>query len=183
MHFDPQTLQILVAAVVAGTLLLQVILLVAILTGVRKAAISMRKDIEEVRASVNPLLTEARQFLARVGPQIEATTTDLAAFTHTLREQSENVESTVTDISDKARHQAGRVDFMVTTLLDKADRAGAIVDDAIATPLRQLTGVMAWVRAVVDTLRAPQPVGPRPPINVTQRGANNGSQGDSGMFI
>jgi methyl-accepting chemotaxis protein len=175
MHFDPQTLQIFVAAVVGGTLLLQVILLVVILFFVRKAAVAVREDINQIRDTITPLLSETHEFLTRVGPKVEATANDMAAFTHALREQTDNVQTTVTEISERARHQASRVDFMVTSMLDKADRAGAIVNDAVIRPLRQVTGVMAWVRAVVESLRAPQSPQPKPPVDDTK--------GDSGMFI
>ncbi|MGD0911630.1 MAG: hypothetical protein ABR928_07030 [Terracidiphilus sp.] len=173
-HFDPQSLQIVVAAVVGVTLLLQVILLFAILVGVRKAAIAVREDIDQIRSSITPLLTDSHELLVRVGPKIEATTDDLAAFTHALREQTNNVQTTVTEISERARHQAGRIDFMVTSALDKADHAGAIVNDVVTKPLRQITGVMAWLRAVVETMRAPQSPGPKPPVE---------GKGDSGMFV
>jgi len=174
-HFDPQTLQIVVAGVVGVTLLLQVILLFAILIGVRKAAMTVRDDINEIRDSVTPLVTEMRQLLVHIGPKIESTTDDLAVLTHSLREQTVSVQSTVTDISERARHQAGRVDFMLTTALDKVDHAGAIVNNSVAKPLRQVTGILAAIRAVVETLRARQAPVPKPPAN--------GSKGDSGMFI
>ena len=174
-HFDPQTLQIVVAGVVGVTLLLQVILLFAILFGVRKAAMAVRDDLNEIRDSVTPLITEMRELLVHVGPRIESTTDDLAVLTHSLREQSVSVQATVIEISEKARHQAGRVDFMLTTALDKVDHAGAVVNNSVAKPLRQVTGILAAIRAVVETLRAPQTPGSKPPAN--------GSKGDSGMFI
>jgi ABC-type transporter Mla subunit MlaD len=174
-HFDPQTLQIVVAGVVAGTLLLQVILLVVILFGVRKAAAAVREDLNEIRASVTPLIKQSHELLVRVGPRIESTTDDLAVITHSLREQTTSVQATVTDISERTRHQAGRVDFMVTSALDKVDRAGAIVNDTVAKPLRQVTGILAALRAVVENLRTPQAPAPKPPAK--------GAKGDSGMFI
>jgi methyl-accepting chemotaxis protein len=173
-HFDPQTLQIVVAGVVAGTLLLQVLLLVFILIGVRKAAMAVREDLDQIRSSITPLFTDSHELLVRVGPKIEATTDDLAVIAHSIREQTTSVESTVIDISERARQQADRVDFMVTTALDKADRAGAIVNDVVAKPLRQFVGVIAGVRAVVEYLRATQAQA-KPPGERTK--------GDSGMFI
>jgi methyl-accepting chemotaxis protein len=173
-HFDPQTLQIVVAGVVAGTLLLQVLLLVFILIGVRKAAMAVRNDLDQIRSSITPLFTDSHELLVRVGPRIEATTDDLAVIAHSIREQTTSVQSTVIEISERTRQQADRVDFMVTTALDKADRAGAIVNDAVAKPLRQLTGIIAGVRAVVEYLRATQAPA-KPPGERTK--------GDSGMFI
>lgn len=173
-HFDPQTLQIVVAGVVAGTLFLQTLLLVFILIGVRKAARAVREDLDEIRSSVAPLLTESHELLVRVRPGIEATTDDVAVIAHSLREQTTSVQSTVTDISERARHQAGRVDFMVTSTLDKVDQAGAIVNDVVAKPLRQLTGILAGVRAVVENLRATQAPAKQP---------GERTKGDPGMFI
>jgi uncharacterized protein YoxC len=174
-HFDPQTLQIVVAGVVAGTLLLQVILLIAILAGVRKAANAVREDINEIRDSVTPLVTQTQELLARVGPKIDATATDLAAFTRALRIQTASVQTTVIEISESARQQAGRIDGMVTSVLDNTERAATMVNDAVSKPLRQLTGALAFLGAVVETLRAPQVHAPKPPGEPTH--------GDSGMFI
>ncbi|HUB51318.1 MAG TPA: hypothetical protein VL986_04175 [Terracidiphilus sp.] len=175
MHFDPQTLQIFVAAVVGGTLLLQVILLVVILFFVRKAAIAVREDINQIRDSITPLVKDTRELLANVGPNIQSTASDMAVLTHALREQTANVQSTVTEISERARHQASRVDFMLTTMLDRADHAGAVVNETVVRPLRQLSGMLAWVRAVVESLRAPQSPRQKPPVD--------GARGDSGMFV
>jgi len=174
-HFDPQTLQIVVAGVVAGTLLLQVLVLVFILIGVRKAAITVREDLDQIRSSITPLFIDSRELLVRIGPRIEATTDDLAVLAHSLREQTVNVQSTVTEISERARYQAGRVDFMLTTALDKVDHAGAVVNNTVAKPLRQVTGILAAIRAVAETLRTRQAPVPKPPAN--------GAKGDSGMFI
>ena len=175
-HFDPQILEIVVAAVVAGTLLLQVLLLVVILFGVRKAATAVREDLEDIRSSVTPLLTETRELLVRVGPKIEATTNDLAVLTHALREQTASIQATVTEISERTRHQASRIDVMMTSFLDTTEKAALLVNDAVAKPVRQLTGALAWLKAVVETLRAPAPpTPPKPPAG--------GTQGDSGMFV
>ncbi len=175
-HFDPQTLQIVVAAVVAGTLLLQVLLLFAILVGVRKAAGAVREDIDEIRATITPLISETHELLVRVGPRIDSTTDDLAVLAHSLREQTTSIQTTVTDISERVRNQAGRVDVMVTSFLDKTEQAAGFVNDSVAKPMRQLTGALACMKAVVETLRAPAP-----PTNRKPRA--DGTQGDSGMFI
>jgi hypothetical protein len=77
--FDSQTVQLVIVAVVAVTMLLQSIVLLAILTTLRKAVQSMRQDIEDLRASVVPVVDYVRELLVQTGPKIEATVTDLAA--------------------------------------------------------------------------------------------------------
>ena len=64
---------------------------------------------------------------------------------------------------------------MVTSALDKADRAGAVVNDTVTVPLRQFAGIVAGLRAAIETFRAPHAPTPKPP--------GNRNSGDSGMFI
>jgi len=46
---------------------------------------------------------------------------------------------------------------MFTGVLDTADRAGTLVTAAVATPVRKLSGILASVKAVVETLRSYDP--------------------------
>jgi len=174
-HFDPQTLELVTTAVVGATLLLQVILLFAILFGIRKAAIAIRSDIDQIRSTITPLIGETRDLMSRVGPKIDDAADDLAALTHVLRQQTEGIQNTVAEINNRARKQVGRVDLMVTSLLDTTERAGAVVNDAVAKPMRQLAGAVAWLRAVVESLRTPGAPEPKPPVD--------GAEGGPGMFI
>ena len=154
-HLDPQTAQLIFAGVAALALLLQALVLLAIFFGVRKAVSTLREDFDELRTSVTPFVKEAREVFTRVAPKIEQTSDDVAALTHTLRAQSEDLKATSADIIQKTRRQANRIDSMTTSVLDAADRAGTFVNDAVTKPMRQLTGIVASIKAVVDTLRTP----------------------------
>jgi hypothetical protein len=154
-HIDPQTAQVIFAGVAAAALLLQAIVLLLIFVGVRKAVSGLREDFEELRSSVTPFVKEAREVFTRVAPKIEATTADMAALTQTLRSQSEELKVASAEIIGKARTQAERIDCMTTNVLDAADRAGTFVNLAITKPMRQLNGIVASIKAVVDTMRMP----------------------------
>ena len=46
---------------------------------------------------------------------------------------------------------------MFSGVLDTVDRAGAIVTDLVNVPLRQLSGVAAFAKAAIGTLRSGAP--------------------------
>jgi hypothetical protein len=46
---------------------------------------------------------------------------------------------------------------MTTTFLNGVDRFGSFLNEAVHMPLRQINGVVAAAKAVVDALRAPTP--------------------------
>ena len=173
-HLDPQVVQLVFAGVAALALLLQAIVLVAVFFATRKALKTVREDIEDVRSTVMPFINDARQTFERVAPRIEEATADVAALTHSLRTQSDDLKNASSEIIERARRQASRVDSMATGVLDAAERAGAFVNDAITRPMRQLSGILASIKAVVDTLRAPDPVA---------RPRSNPKPGDPEMFV
>ncbi|HEY1647144.1 MAG TPA: hypothetical protein VGF96_04125 [Terracidiphilus sp.] len=154
---DSQMILLVIAAVVALALLLQAIVLLAIFLGLRKTMALARGEVEELRATVLPLLKETRESMSRVAPKIEGTCDDLAALTHSLRVQAAELQTTTADLVQRARRQAIRLDTMATSVMDAADRAGDFMSHAVNKPVRQVSGILASIKAVVDTFRTPEP--------------------------
>jgi uncharacterized protein YoxC len=169
---DSETLLgIIFVALIGIALLVQAIVMVAMFLAVRKAIGTMRADFDEFRTSVTPFLGEARglfektrglvddtqQFMARVSPKAEATLTDLASIAEGLRKQSADVELTTQEILVNVRRQGQRIDSMFSGVLDTADRAGTLLTTAVAAPVRKLSGILASVKAVVESLRSYDP--------------------------
>jgi signal transduction histidine kinase len=171
---DSQIFLLVIAGVVALALLLQAIVLLAIFFAMRKAMQAAQKEIEDLRASALPFVKESREFFNRVAPKIEQTSADLAALTHTLRTQTNELQSAATVFVERARQVGSRLDSMATAVLDAADRAGSFVSHAVNRPMRQVSGILASVKAVVETLRTPEPV---------VRTTTNHSPGDPEMFV
>lgn len=173
-HIDPEIAQLVFAGVAAAALALQAIVLLLIFYGVSKAVGTLRQDFEELRTTVTPLIKDTHEIFTRVAPRIEQTTADMATVARTFREQSDELKTASTEIIEKARHQAARLDAMTTTVLDTADRAGTLVNDAVTKPVRQLSAILASIRAIVDTLRTSEP---------TARTRANHPSGDPEMFV
>jgi hypothetical protein len=137
-NVNTQTLLIVFVACTGAAVLLQACVLLALYLTIRNVAKTVQEELHEVRTTVLPVVTDTKDFLTRVGPKIDAVTTDLAALVHGLREEGAELQASTAEILGRVRRQTSRVDTMLTGILDTVDRAGAIVTDAINVPLRQI---------------------------------------------
>ncbi|GEM_PF-1504043 len=153
-NVNTETLLIVFVALTGAAVLLQSFVLLALFFSVRKAAKAIQEEMAELRGIVQPVAKETREFLARVGPQVEAVTKDVAEMVHGLRAQSVELQVSTTEILERVRRQTSRMDTMFTGVLDTVDRATAVVSQAVTIPLRQISGIAAFLRAAIDTLRS-----------------------------
>ncbi len=172
---DNQTIQLALVAAVALAMLLQAIVLLAVFVVIRKAARSMREDLEDMRSSIAPIIYNTRELLTRLTPKIEATTADLAVITRSLRTQAADVQSATDEIIERVRRQASRLDTMLSNVLDGVERASVFMADTVAKPMRQLSAIMATVKAVIESLRSVDPAAARSRSNHAPR--------DNDMFV
>ncbi len=140
MHnFDSQTVQLVIVAAVAVTMLLQAVVLLAIFNTLRKSAQSMRKDIEELRTSVVPVIENVRELLVHTGPKIEAAATDLAAMSHNLRRQTADIQVAANEIVGAAPKAEPRAWTPCSRSLLMASIAPAgFMTDTVTKPMRQI---------------------------------------------
>lgn len=175
---DNETILLAFALVTGLAVLLQAIFLLAIAAAMRKTASSIRSEAESLRAAIMPVLLDTKEiaassrdtlaraqeffvnaqgFLSRVSPRIEATAGHLEEITRGLRTQSAQMQSSVQEILARVEKQSDRVDGMITGLLDTVDRAGGFLVNVVSRPARQISGILAMVKAVVESLRGPAP--------------------------
>jgi methyl-accepting chemotaxis protein len=184
-NLDNQTIQLIFIAVTALAVLMQAIILLAIFVAVRKAARSITEQVEDLRASVMPILDTTRNLINRVAPKIEDATADLAEITHGLRAQTAQMESAATEIVDRVRRQTNRLDKMFTGVLDSVDKAGAFVADAVSKPVRQISGLLASLKAIVESLRtsAAAPAVPHETHSHREYSQSDRTRSDTDMFV
>ena len=174
---DTQTLELILTALVALAVVIQAIALIIILVLVRKSLRDALRQFEDLRFKVTPIITRVQDLVQNLTPKIESVTDDLTEISHKVRAQAGEVQATAADLNARLRHQAARLDSMTTSLLDAIDRFGSFVSDAVSKPLRQLNGVLASARAVVDSLRSPVRDGNNTPSPTTHAAA------DKDMFV
>lgn len=152
-----ETLLMIFVALTGVAVLLQAAVLLALYLAMRKSVKSIQDQVEDLRATVMPVLTESKDFLVRVGPKIDSVVSDLAELTHGLRAQGVEFQTSATEILERVRRQTSRLDSMLTGVLNAVDRAGGFVADAVNVPLRQMSAIAASAKAVVGALRTRTP--------------------------
>jgi methyl-accepting chemotaxis protein len=154
---DHDTLELLLIAVTAICILFQTILLSAMFIAVRKGIKSLTENVDDLRASAMPVIDHTRGFVERITPRVEETAKNVAEMSQTLKENTTKVSASATEIAHRVNAQSSRVDAMVSGALDAIDRTAGVVVDAVNKPIRQISGLLAGVKAVVEVLGASQP--------------------------
>ena len=162
-----ETLLIVFIALTSLAMVVQAVLLVVICLAAKKTVEKLRDDFKELRESAVPFFTGTKEVFTRIAPKIEPVTDDIvsaaasmraisadvAVITSKVRTQVEGAQASTTEAIEKFRVQASRVDGMVTKTLDTADRVGGFLQNSIAGPARQLAGILAAAKAVMESLR------------------------------
>ncbi len=155
-----ETIELAGIGVAALALLMQAAVLLAIYLGISKALKSLKEDFDEMRSSVMPIVDNTREMLTRLSrltPKVESTVADAAEVVRVMRVQAEEVEVSLDQILERVRKQTTRVDGMFTGTLDTVEKASAFVTDAVSKPVRQLSGLLASIQAVIESLRSSGP--------------------------
>lgn len=156
MSPDVQNTILALVAVGALALVVQTIGMIAVAITARNAVKTMHQEMEQFRSSVTPIVLKTREVVQNVAPKIEEAADQLNAIAKTLRVQTADIQTAADDIIDRTRHQVGRVDHMLTAIFDRVEKAGSFMSDTVARPMRQFSGLIASVKAVVETLRDPE---------------------------
>lgn len=173
-NMDNESILLAFAVVTGLALVFQTIVLVTFFISMRKAAAAIKDEVDEMRSAIVPLVYNTRDLCSRLGPKIESTidkieTTvdDLSEIAHGLRIQTAEVQMATLEIMGRVRRQSDRIDGMFSNALDVVEHAGGFLANVVSKPVRQVTGVVASVKAIVDSLRASES---RPRSNHSTRG-------------
>jgi hypothetical protein len=162
MESNTQTILIIFVAFTGVAVLLQACVLFAIFISLRKTAKSVLEVTEDLRATVVPMVHSTRELLERLTPQIITVTSGLSELTETLRKETAGVSFSAAEIMGRVSRQTQRLDAMLTAGLNSVERAGQVLESAVAMPVRQVNGIFAALKAVIETYRSEVPLR-RPP--------------------
>ena len=157
INLDSQTIQLAIVAAVALTMLLQTILLLAILVTLRKAARSMREDIEDLRSSVVPVIDNVKRAACPNRPQNRGMRPSTWPPCLTICAGKPPTSKRPPKSHRPGPNQTARMDSMLTSVFDAVDRAAGFMSDTVSKPMRQLAGILASAKAVVESLRTDVP--------------------------
>lgn len=172
---NTETLLVIFIGITALAVLLQACVLLALYLAVRKAVQAGQEQADEFRARITPVLDGSNELIVNAKDLIEkgrslieniqtpllSAAIELDAMTQDIRGQALQLHSLLDESVEKARHQVDRVDAMATSTLNGLSRFGSFLDEALHLPIRQVNGVIAAARAVIETLRGPARPRPR----------------------
>lgn len=171
-----ETILTILVAVIAAFGFVQMLILAGMFLAMRKALKASGEYANELKTKVNPIIQETTEVLAttkgvirRLEPKLEAAAGDLADMTKTASTEVRRISAHVEDLADRAKRQAERVDGMTTNALNGVDKVGHFLNEAVNMPARQMSGVVAAARAVMQTLRRPAPSSRPAPHVMTPR--------------
>lgn len=156
---------LLVICIIMGVMaLLQIGFLIALAVMGGKALKMAKEYADDLRTTCTPTLNHARDLvetsknlLNRLEPRLDAAASDLAEIVKAVREETRNIQASADEINERIRRQAERMDQMTTATLNGMETVGHFMNVAMNAPMRQVSGIIAAVRAIVETLRAPAP--------------------------
>jgi methyl-accepting chemotaxis protein len=163
---ETQTILVAFVALTGIALVAQAAIMLTMLLAAKKTFERLRQDFDELRENAMPFFTASRDALTRIAPKIEPITNDLvkatanassiaadlAQITTKVRAEVESAQVSTAEITERVKHQAARIDSMVTSSLDAADRAGEFIQTLVSVPARQLAGILAAARAMIESL-------------------------------
>jgi methyl-accepting chemotaxis protein len=153
MTFDNQTIQLIIIGIAALAVVMQAVVLIAILFAMKKAAAKMHADIQELRASVTPIIDSSRELITRTAPKID----DFVTFTVPKIEDfitsvAPKLDSFITNTTPKLESTASDVAEIVHAFKEKAAQAEVTVTDVLARTQRQTTRVDGMVTTMLDSV-------------------------------
>jgi methyl-accepting chemotaxis protein len=114
---------------------------------------------EKADRRVGPLLDMTNELLVDLTPKLQALSTNAEQISYTVREKVDELSvtvgelnETVREINGRARVQVVRVDGIVTDALVATEEISQTVQNGIKAPVRQIAGVIAGLRAGLETL-------------------------------
>jgi uncharacterized protein YoxC len=114
-------------------------------------------DIVEQRTG--PMLDKTNQILHDLAPKVQSFTENAEQISYTVRTKVEELGATVSElnatvreINDRTRAQVSRVDGIVTDALVATEEISNTVQQGIKAPVRQIAGIIAGLRAGIETL-------------------------------
>jgi methyl-accepting chemotaxis protein len=149
----PQIYYIIFTAITAAGVLLQAFVLLGMYLAIREAIKRMNQVTDEVKGQLVPVLTSSKRLIDDLSPKLKIASSNLVEVSQTLRHQTGHLNSTIDDVLNKTSAQAARLNEMMGAILNSVEHATEVLQHAATVPYRQVTGIMAGLKAGFDVLR------------------------------
>jgi uncharacterized protein YoxC len=151
---------------IAVALLLQAVGFV--IAGAFAAKLLHRVDgiARELHQRTGPMIDKTSQLITDLGPRVQSLTENAEQISYAVRSKIDEVGETVSqfnrtamEANGRARAHMSRADGIVNDALTTTEEIAHTIEDSIRAPVKQIAGVLAGVKAMIDTLIARSPFG------------------------
>jgi uncharacterized protein YoxC len=119
-----------------------------------------------VDTKTGPILERTNHILQDLAPKVKSVSDDAEHISTTVRLKVDELGATVSELNDtvrefngRTRAQVQRADNIVSDALQATEEISQTVQHGIKVPVRQIAGVIAGVKAAIETLVARSPFG------------------------
>lgn len=119
-----------------------------------------------VEHKTGPILDQTSHILAELAPKVKSVGENTEQIAATVRVRVEELGETLSELNDTVREingrtrlQVVRADNIVSDALQATEEISQTVQNGIKGPVRQIAGVIAGLRAGIETLVARSPFG------------------------
>ena len=126
--------------------------------------------LDDLHQKALPLIGKGTDLVDDLAPKIRSISTNVEEISFTARVKADELGQTITqinrtvaDITSKTQAQANRVDGLVTDALATTKHVSESVQQGIRAPIRQAAGIIAGVKAALQTLAERSPLKPKGP--------------------
>jgi uncharacterized protein YoxC len=152
--------------IIAVALVLQSVGLIAAALMAAKMLQKVAHLSDTVEESVMPIVRKTNSLVDELGPKVRSISTNVEQISYTVRAKTEEIgetvaqlSRTVADLNLKTRTHVAHVDGIVTEALNTAEEVSVAVQHGIRVPVKQIAGLVAGLKAGLETLVAKSPFG------------------------
>jgi methyl-accepting chemotaxis protein len=151
---------------IAVAMVFQAIVTIAASLAAMKTMKEFKALAHDVHSRATPIMQKTSDVINDLSPKIRTVSENVTQISYTVREKVDEVGETITQVNrtvgeinrtvaetnQKTRGQVEHVDRMVKTALDTTEEIGQTVANGIRGPLKQVAGMIAGMRAGIETL-------------------------------
>ena len=127
------------------------------LIGIYKATRGMQDNVQRLLPKIEGLIDTSRQTVEDSRKQILDITSKTSDILETARKQLERVDSVLEDATARAHIQLEHAELVLDDAMERAHDTVALVHTGIMKPLREIQGVAAGIRTVIQFLMRSRP--------------------------
>ena len=150
---DHSTLTVLTAFIVvtAIAVVVQMGILVALFTSVRKTSAQVLTLADSIERRAVPALDAANSILVDSRGRMTEIISNLAAISSSLRSQADRFDVTFGDAMDRTQRQVIRADNLVSRTMDHVEETADALHEGVLTPVRRMVGLVQGLTVGIDT--------------------------------